>query len=137
MNTTKAPRIIRYAIAVNNFSVVCFGLCSLTAAYLGFVHCFPLLSSKAEKMGIALDSNQYTILFLASIVMWLLPIPILLIANKGILVRRKGAGIVQLIISTVMLLVIPVGTILNGIVIFYFLADAKTKDYLKGRPENV
>lgn len=137
MNRAKAPWIIKYTIAVNIFFIICFFICALIAAFLGFAKYYPELISKAQESGIQLNSTQLIFLFTTSVIMWLLPVPLLLYSNRKILDQKRNVQFVQVLISLLLLFYFPIGTALHGIVLYYFLTDQKTKDYLTGSLKNV
>ena len=105
MNRAKVPWIIKYTIAVNIFFIICFVICALIAAFLGFTRYYPELISKAKELGIQLDSAQFILLFAASVMMWLLPVPLLLYSNRTILNQRKNRQFAQISISLIFLLI--------------------------------
>ena len=58
----------------------------------------------------------------------LIPIVLLIMTNRGLLKLRNSAKVLQIIILILFLFLVPIGTILYGISLYFMLFDKKTKE---------
>ena len=121
------PLGIKYIRAVNKICVVFFGGCSLVALVVvvaGFLPGF------MRGIGETTNLSSFFIGILVSMLLigiWLLPIPILIRLNRGLLQFDQRARVGQVILSLIFLLFFPFGTILYGVALYFLLWDRKTK----------
>jgi len=130
VNSKKLPWTIKFTIGVDAFFIILCLCCSFLAAYLAFNVQLPGLLTKAQEQGVPLNFAAISGMYVASVFMWLFLALIWYRCLRSLIKPQRFTKALQIFMSVIFLAYFPLGTILCGIVLYLFLFDQKTKEYL-------
>ena len=114
----KVTRIINF---------ISIGLSALTGIFMAMVTVANFVKA-AQNAGTQANFIVLLIAGLISVSIGFTPGIILIFINKGLKQLNKSARIGQIVVSFLLLLAFPWGTILNFVILWYMLFDKKTKE---------
>jgi len=122
------PGGVKVTIRINYISMVLFTI----GAIILTIGAVPQFRDTVQKTGGEEVSMIFVIMVgIAIFCFCLIPAIILFFLTKGISALNSKARIIQIIWSCLNLLLFPIGTVINGVILYFLIFDSKTKEAFK------